>query len=377
MWLVGFRPFFPLAGVAGAVLPVMWVLTLGGVISAPSISPFQWHAHEMFFGFGMAVLGGFLLTATKNWVQVRGHHGHALQVLVAAWLLERIALWWGGTWPRPLFVLGSHLFLATLVALLVWTLVRHRAKDSYPDNFIFMVVLPLFIVAKALVLDAQYFILGRELTLGLFRMAFLVMLERTLPPFMKGAFQVVLPRVFVVDTAIKGLGLLLVLGPWLPQTFRGALSFGLAALVLGRFVMWSPHRAFTRLDIAVMYLGGAALAAQLIMEGLAALISWSWPFSMSIHIFTFGTMGLIIPTMMTRIAKGHTGRPIVFDRFDKTALWLMLIGFVFRVLIPQVWPSHYAVWLWVSAGCWSACFALVTARITPLALRPRLDGKEH
>jgi uncharacterized protein involved in response to NO len=41
-------------------------------------SPFrsvQWHAHEMFFGFGWAVLGGFLLTSTKNWVNIRGYHG--------------------------------------------------------------------------------------------------------------------------------------------------------------------------------------------------------------------------------------------------------------------------------------------------------------
>jgi uncharacterized protein involved in response to NO len=29
----------------------------------------------MFFGFGWAVLGGFLLTASKNWVKIRGYHG--------------------------------------------------------------------------------------------------------------------------------------------------------------------------------------------------------------------------------------------------------------------------------------------------------------
>jgi uncharacterized protein involved in response to NO len=73
LWLVGFRPFFLLAVLAAIALPLLWVLLLTGVLTAPAgLSPMTWHAHEMFFGFGFAVLGGFLLTASKNWVSVRG-----------------------------------------------------------------------------------------------------------------------------------------------------------------------------------------------------------------------------------------------------------------------------------------------------------------
>ena len=77
LWLVGFRPFFALACFSGLALPLLWVLIYRGLLPAPdtSFAAVQWHAHEMFFGFGWAVLGGFLLTATKNWVQVRGYHG--------------------------------------------------------------------------------------------------------------------------------------------------------------------------------------------------------------------------------------------------------------------------------------------------------------
>lgn len=371
IWLVGFRPFFPLAALSAAVLPIVWVLVLTGALTAPTSVPMmQWHAHEMFFGFGLAVLGGFLLTATKNWVQVRGHHGRALQVLVAAWLLERVALWWGGGW---LLLIASHLFLSTLIALVLWTLIRHRATDSYRDNFLFVLVLPLFIVAKVLVLHPVYFALGRDLTIGLFRMAFLVMLERTLVPFMKGAFQVALPRVFVIDTGIKALGLLLVAGPWWPAVVRQVLSLVLAALVFARFMYWSPHRALTRLDIAVMYLGGFALAAQLVVEAFPG----AWVGTVAVHLFTFGTMGLIIPAMITRIAKGHTGRPVAFDLFDKAALGLMMAAFFARLVAPQLFPSSYVTWVWLAAGFWSACFFLIAVRITPLVLRPRIDGKEH
>ena len=81
-------------------------------------------------GVGWAVLGGFLLTATKNWVQVRGYHGVALMYLVAAWLFERIGMWSGGGWPSWLFELSNNLFLGSITAMLAWTLLRYRKQDD-------------------------------------------------------------------------------------------------------------------------------------------------------------------------------------------------------------------------------------------------------
>ncbi|TXT25005.1 MAG: hypothetical protein FD134_1249, partial [Gallionellaceae bacterium] len=89
VWLVGFRPFFILSIISGAMLPVLWVLVMSGHVALnPGVTPQQWHAHEMFFGFGWAVLGGFLLTATKNWVKIRGFHGPVLLVLSVLWLVD-------------------------------------------------------------------------------------------------------------------------------------------------------------------------------------------------------------------------------------------------------------------------------------------------
>src|SRR3990167_4533374 len=128
LWLVGFRPFFALACLSGVSLPFLWALFFSGAVPAPatSFSAVQWHAHEMFFGFGWAVLGGFLLTSTKNWVKVRGYHGNALMFLVTAWLFERIGMCFEGTWPTFLFFISNNLFLGAIIAMLLWTLVRNR-----------------------------------------------------------------------------------------------------------------------------------------------------------------------------------------------------------------------------------------------------------
>jgi uncharacterized protein involved in response to NO len=379
LWLVGFRPFFALAFLSGLSLPLLWVSIFTGLLPAPSasFSPMQWHAHEMFFGFGWAVLGGFLLTSTKNWVQVRGYHGHTLMLLAAAWVFERAGMWYAGTWPPALFRLSNNLFLAAIVVLLLTTLIRYHRKDTFRDNYFFILALPLFLLAKQWLLSADYFPAGWAMTIGLFRLAFLLMLERTLTQFMKNVFQASILRNAALDVAIKALALLLVFEGLLPATLSGGLALVLALLLAGRFVFWRPHLALRRLDIGIMYLGYLAILAQLLIVAAGRLARPEWLGSLSVHVFTFGAMGLIIPAMLMRIAKGHTGRRPVFDGVDKLALWCMILGFVLRILAPLLFPAGYIAWIGLAAACWFACFTLLAWRYIPYLLRPRVDGKEH
>lgn len=66
-----------------------------------------------------------------------------------------------------------------------------------------------------------------------------------------------------------------------------------------------------------------------------------------------------------------------FEAVDRAVLWLMVLGFVARVVAPQVWPGAYRELMWLAAGCWALGFAVVGARITPLVLAERVDGREH
>jgi len=378
-WLLGFRPFFSLAILAGAVLPMLWALVYAGLIPAPAttFSSVQWHAHEMFFGFGWAVLGGFLLTASRSWVKVRGYHGQALMWLVAAWLFERAGMWCEGNWPALLFRISNNLFLVVIAVMVMRTLQQNRERDFYRDNYFFLLILPMFLLAKNLLLNAEYFQQGALMSVGLFRLAFLVMLERTLSQFMKFSFQVEILEHPALNKAIKFSCLLLVFGGFMPNALTAGIAL-LAALLLGlRLVFWYPHKALRRLDIGIMYLGYLAITVQLLIEFLRLTLYPQWSVSLSMHVFTFGAMGLIIPAMLIRITRGHTGRPVVFDRRDKRVLWGMMAAFVFRLIAPLFDPADYTRWILLAALCWLASFTLLAWRYLPFLFQARVDGKEY
>ncbi|HMM55750.1 MAG TPA: NnrS family protein [Candidatus Desulfobacillus sp.] len=380
LWLVAFRPFFALVCLSGVILPLLWTLMFAGVIAPASapVAPIQWHAHEMFYGFGWAMVGGFLLTASKNWVKIRGYHGGWLVFLVAAWLLDRLAMWFGGAWPRPLFLLASQLYLVAAALMVMASLLRHRQNDGYRrDNIYMLVLLALFPVAKWLLLDARWAAAGELMTLGLFRLVFLIMLERTLTDFIRNVFKRDILRHTLLDDAIKLLALALAFAGFLPAAAQAALAFMLAALLLARLPFWQPRLGFSRLDIAVMYLGYLAIVLQLLVFAYEQLARTVWVGSVTTHLFTFGVMGLIIPAMIVRLSKGHTGRKVVFEKTDKAVLWIMIAALLLRVLLPQLLPDAYLRWIDLAALCWALCFAILAWRYIPFLLAPRIDGKVH
>jgi uncharacterized protein involved in response to NO len=215
------------------------------------------------------------------------------------------------------------------------------------------------------------------MAIGLFRVAFLVMLERTLSQFMKGIFQVEILRHAALDKAIKLLALLLVGAGLMPPPLAAWLSLLLAALLAGRLFFWKPQLALRRIDLGIMYLGYAAIVLQLVVEFLDHSAPPAWIGSVSVHLFTLGVMGLIVPAMLIRIAKGHTGRKVVFEQIDKLVLWIMIAAFLLRVVAPQFLPAAYALWLVLAACGWLSAFAILAWRLIPFLAQARVDGKEH
>ena len=83
LFSIGFRPFFLLAG-GYAVLAIavwLWLLDAGTAQLGKDISSVTWHAHEMLFGYAVAVIAGFLLTAVRNWTGLETLQGGTLALL--------------------------------------------------------------------------------------------------------------------------------------------------------------------------------------------------------------------------------------------------------------------------------------------------------
>ncbi len=56
------------------------------------VTPSQWHAHEMFYGYVLAIIAGFLLTAVRNWTNVPTAHGKTLAALFGLWGAARLCM---------------------------------------------------------------------------------------------------------------------------------------------------------------------------------------------------------------------------------------------------------------------------------------------
>ena len=132
-----------------------------------------------------------------------------------------------------------------------------------------------------------------------------------------------------------------------------------------------------RIDLGIMYLGYLAIAGQLLIVASEITGYSSWIGNFSIHLFSFGVMGLIAPAMIIRISRGHTGRKVKFDVIDKAVLWIMILALVLRVVTPQLDPVSYRLWIELAATCWFIGFGILAWRSTPMLLRPRIDGRDH
>ncbi|MGV8933342.1 MAG: NnrS family protein [Gallionellaceae bacterium] len=376
LWMAGFRPLFALGLISGAVLPLLWYFMFNNQFALnTNVTSLQWHVHEMFFGFGWAVLGGFLLTATKNWAGVRGFHGVMLVTVSVLWLLDRWAFWLPQDTPTIILLLMHNAFLLVIVPMILWTLLTNLQKVA-PDNWYFILGLPIFIVSKNLILTDQYFELGWTMSLGLFRLAVALMLERTLVAFMQATYQIKIPQYKKLDALIR-LGIFIaVFEAALPLTLSIVVLALTATLLLLRFAMWSPLKGLSRFDTGVSYLAYLALVASMYLECLRLAGMLHVVGDVATHAFTMLSMGLVMAAMLIRIAQGHTARNIVFTFSDRLALWVAGLTGLVRLVLPQAWPEYYVQFVMISALGWVVCFTLLGWRLIPFLLQPRLDGKE-
>ena len=128
LWQLGFRPFYLLAALFSALSVLLWALQYSGWLAHPYLQGPMWHGHEMLFGFALAVIAGFLLTAVRNWTGQTTPAGAPLIALAALWLAGRLLILtpWSGTAA----LVDAAFPLAVAVAIGV-PIVRSRNTRNY------------------------------------------------------------------------------------------------------------------------------------------------------------------------------------------------------------------------------------------------------
>jgi uncharacterized protein involved in response to NO len=93
------------------------------------------------------------------------------------------------------------------------------------------------------------------------------------------------------------------------------------------------------------------------------------------HAFTAGVIGGAIIAMVTRTARGHTGRPLVADKRDIASYVLVMAGSALRVFGPLFAPHFTMTWIEIAGTCWALGFAVYLWSYARPLWRPRADGK--
>lgn len=376
---LGFRPFYLGAAAFAALSIPLWVAIVLGNITPPlTMPPLLWHAHEMLFGFAAAVIVGFLLTAGKAWTGLATPRGATLAALALLWLAARAAALVA---PYPLYAALDMLLLPLVAGLLTAVLLRAGNRRNLPlpgmllllagaNAFFHMGSLGLVDVAPMTALHAG---------LALVILIETVMGGRVIPAFTLSATPGLKlhlrPKLELPTAALTALGLAgWVLAP--PGPLPAAVLGLAAALQWHRLLTWQPFVARRRPILWVLHAAYAWIPIGLALLALAELGLLSA--SAGVHALAVGATGGLIIGMITRTARGHTGRPLRVSKAEVAAYALVLAAGLLRALVPLVAPNSlpYAVSLIAAAMAWSSAFALYLWVFTPWLLSSRLDGKD-
>jgi len=375
LWNLGFRPFYLLASVFSAISVLAWAAQLSGYLPSAFLQGPLWHGHEMLFGYSMAVIAGFLLTAVRAWTGQPTPTGVPLMVLVALWVLGRALV------LTPLGTAAAVVNAAFPVALAVAIgipLVRSRNARNY--FFVgLLVLMGGLILALHLALQGAFELpprLGLLLGLDVVLFVMTVMGGRVIPLFTNnGVPGAGATRHPLVEKLALGSVMLLFAADLLQLPPAMAAATALAgALAHGvRLFLWQPWRTLSTPLVWILHAAYAWIAVHLALRGLSGLELLAE--SLATHALTVGAIGGLTLGMMTRTARGHTGRPLVADGCELAMFMLVQIAAVVRVFGGMAWPGLYLASVQVSGLLWSAAFGLYAIRYWPVLTRPRLDER--
>ena len=383
LFVLGFRPFFLAAGIFSVISMALWMANFIFGLSIPleGLANFHWHAHEMIYGFTLAIISGFLLTAIKNWTGVQTIQHRPLLLLFSLWVVARLALLFGTK-----FIVVAAIF------------------DLSFNLFLFLALLQPILRVKQW---KQIGIISKILLLGIFNAFFYLGLLGLLD---SGVYWGIYGGLFLLIAVVMNMGrrvmpFFIERGVGYPCQLKNSQFLDISSLVL--FLLFSIVEVFI-LNLQISsYLAAAlfiisairlynwhtrgiwkssllwGLYGSFIFITLAFLLFALLPYttlitrSIALHTLTLGGISLITVSMMSRVTLGHTGRSVNEPSpLINVIQWMLLFAVITRVVLPVIVPDLYTSWILSSQLLWIGGFGLFVWVNYPLLTQPRIDGAE-
>jgi uncharacterized protein involved in response to NO len=380
VFATAFRIFFLSTALHAVAVITIWLLKLRGhEIAAISTAPVYWHTYEMVFGFGRAAIFGFLFTAGQHWSGQQLLTRRSLTALFLLWLTGRFSFFLPYEFSVSGFAIDSAANVLALYSM--WPLMQPQQKHNQPVVWLFIAYAAAQVVASGAVLAAglsEIFLPAVKLALLCVVFLVAIIAGRVLPFFASVVIAGDKPRILPkLEKAIWPLTLVTLgafsLAPLHDVLTKMAAAACLLAAILHaiRWVNWRPQATWRMPILAILYAGYLFLIIGFALLGLA-LLQWV-PSSVAWHMLGLGAAGVFIFGMMTRVALGHTGRPIKATVLVNIGYFALCAALPVRVVLPLFGYADKAYLF--AAIFWILSFTLYLIKYTPILLHARVDGR--
>jgi uncharacterized protein involved in response to NO len=376
---LGFRPFFLGAGVYSIIAMLLWWLQYSG-LNPIELTP-AWHAHEMIFGYTLAVIAGFLLTSVRNWTGLDTVTGLWLFLLFSMWVAARVFNTMGLYWAAAANDIGFMLYFG-------WCAVVPIVKVKQWRQTAVVAVIIVLIIANSLYYAGQLGFLADGVYLGIYLGFYfvlgliLVMAGRVVPFFIeRGVDEDVTfsnnPWMERLNFACFLIFVLLSLfGSRLgvSSDFHSMITGVLFVLNAIRLASWYTNGIWQKPLLWSLYIAYGFIVLGFLLHSLLFL-GWFNVF-IPIHAIAVGGVGFLTLSMMARVSLGHSGRSINEpSKLIVLAFPILILTAVVRIFMPLLFPESYLLWIWVSQILWITAFSLFVIVYLPVLVQPRTDGR--
>lgn len=378
LFSLAFRGCFLLGTLVSILAVTKWIALLSAwwIPSAPALSPFVWHLHEMLFGFAATIAVGFILTAVQTWTGQKSISGLALAVLLLVWSIARILFWLN---------MSDFIYLAIFAQLLWWVWVvvvysklvlrsRNRRNYVFIIFLVAMAILNMSILISDLTQQTQLSLhLGRVMVL-LFVLLMTLLGGRVIPFFtQRGANLSALKQPAWIEKSLLLVTLTAALFFALSYLYSLAILAHMLLVISGvlhlvRLAYWQSFKTLNIPLLWSLHISYLCLAFGTLLMGLSKWIP-QLTISSALHLLTIGAMAGMIFSMMSRVSLGHTGRPLNAHFLLPYAFYAIFSAAVARALLP-LFEKPLLAWQ-ISAFGWLLTASLFLIIYVPILIKPR------